>query len=86
MKPELRARQDAEHVAQFAASLAHSLNNLLQVVNGNLEILALRIEDPNLRGNVDNALTAARQLTELARELHVDSIEIPRRSGDGNGR
>lgn len=73
MIAELRARKDAEHVAQFASSLAHALNNLLQVVNGNLEILAVRLEDERLRGYVDNALLAAQQLTEVARELNADA-------------
>jgi signal transduction histidine kinase len=55
--------------AEFERELAHKLGNLLQVVNGNLELLACRIEDEQLRGYVMNAQTAAERLTELAREL-----------------
>ena len=78
MIPEQHARQDAECAAQFAASLAHSLNNLLQVVNGNLELLAARVEDPQQRGYIANAQAAARQITELANELYEDCREAAR--------
>jgi len=50
--------------------LAHTLNNLLQVVNGNLELLSNRVEDEQLRGYVRNAQAAALQITELAQDLN----------------
>ena len=74
MIPEQHARRDAEQTTEFALSLAHTLNNLLQVVNGNLELLATRVEDPQLAGYVRNAQLAAQQMTELADDLQDDAL------------
>jgi signal transduction histidine kinase len=54
---------------EFARRFAHELGNLLQVVNGNLELLSARIEDPDMRRYLANAQTAAQQLTELMHTL-----------------
>ena len=70
MIPEKHARRDAEQATEFALSLAHTLNNLLQVVNGNLELLSTKVEDEQLRGYVRNAQLAAQQITELAHDLN----------------
>lgn len=79
-----------EEVAQFAASVAHDLNNLLQVVTGNLEIIAARLEDEQLRGYLNNALIAAQQITDLARDLYENPMESLSRPSppplDGGGR
>lgn len=63
------APANAQPHAEFERELAHKLGNLLQVVNGNLELLASRIEDERLRGYLGNAQAAADQLTEIARGL-----------------
>nr|WP_166175873.1 hypothetical protein [Altererythrobacter segetis] len=70
MIPEQHARRGAERPAEFGQSLAHTLNNLLQVVNGNLELLAAKVEDEQLRGYIRNAQLAAQQITELAYGLN----------------
>jgi nitrogen-specific signal transduction histidine kinase len=70
MIPEQRARHDAQPAAEFAPSLAHTLNNLLQVVNGNLELLATKVQDEKLRGYIRNAQLAAEQITEMAHGLN----------------
>jgi hypothetical protein len=44
MIPEQHARRDAIDATELALSLAHTLNNLLQVINGNLELLDARVE------------------------------------------
>ena len=75
MIPEKHARRDAEQATEFALSLAHTLNNLLQVVNGNLELLSAKIEDEQLRGYVRNAQLAAQQITELAHDLNGRSAD-----------
>ena len=75
MIPEQHARRDGERAAEFAQSLAHTLNNLLQVVNGNLELLSAKVEDERLRGYIRNAQLAAQQITELACELNGRSSE-----------
>lgn len=59
-------------VRELAARLAHQLGNLLQVVNGNLELLAQRTTDESALHYLDNARAAAEQLTELTRALPVD--------------
>lgn len=75
MIPEKHARRDAEQATEFALSLAHTLNNLLQVVNGNLELLSARVEGEQLRGYVRNAQLAAQQITELAQDLNGRSAD-----------
>jgi len=67
--------QQPDEVTQLAASLAHRLNNLLQVVHGNLEIVGARLEDEKLRPYLNNAMIATQQLTELARQLQNDPLE-----------
>jgi signal transduction histidine kinase len=78
MIPQQHARRDAEDATELALSLAHSLNNLLQVINGNLELLENRIEDAQLRGYIRNAQLAAKQLTELADDLNGNAVKRPR--------
>ena len=78
MIPEQHARRDSQDATELALSLSHTLNNLLQVVNGNLELLEARIEDEQLRGYIRNAKMAAGQLTDLADELHGNAIRRPR--------
>lgn len=75
MIPEPHARRDAEQTTAFALSLAHTLNNLLQVVNGNLELLSTRVHDEQLRGYIRNAQLAAQQITDLAHDLNGRSAE-----------
>ena len=72
--------QTPAEVAQLAASVAHQLNNLLQVVNGNLELVAARLQDEQLRTYLNNALIAAQQITDLSRELYEDPMESVTRS------
>ena len=66
------AVQREEAVRQFAAQLAHQLGNLLQVVNGNLELIAQRTADETTLRYLANARAAAEQLTELTRGLPID--------------
>ena len=66
-------RQREEAVRTFAAGLAHQLGNLLQVVNGNLELIAQQTSDEAVLRYLANARAAAEQLTELARNLPIDS-------------
>ena len=59
----------AEPCGELERVLAHKLGNLLQVVNGNLELLAQRVVDERSRGYLANAQTAAQELTDIARAL-----------------
>ncbi len=65
-----RIRQAA--VREHAAHLAHQLGNLLQVVNGNLELISQRTDDETTQRFIANARAAAEQLTELTRSLPID--------------
>ena len=68
-----RLRREAVH--ELAARLAHRLGNLLQVVNGNLELVAQRTTDETSLRYLANARAAAEQLTELTRSLPTDPPE-----------
>lgn len=70
MVPEPYAKCHAEGTREFVPSLAHTLNNLLQVVNGNLELLSTRVQEEQLRGYIRNAQIAAQQITDLAQSLN----------------
>ena len=77
MAPDEIARLREAAVCEFSARLAHALGNLLQVVNGNLELLSQQDLDELARRYLDNARAAAEQLTELTRGLPVDPPEEP---------
>lgn len=51
------------------SGLAHELANLLQVVNGNLELLDGHVAGEPARRYLGNARLAAEHLTELSRVL-----------------
>jgi hypothetical protein len=74
-RPESALPRGANPGAEFERALAHKLGNLLQVVNGNLELLNVRIDDPQLRGYIRNAQAAAAQLTEVAHGLVDEPAE-----------
>jgi signal transduction histidine kinase len=70
--------------------VAHDLNNLLQVVHGNLEMIAARLEEERLRPYLNNAMIAAQQITDLSRALYENPVESLSRPCppplDGGGR
>jgi hypothetical protein len=72
VRPEDPGLLPDEAVRLFARRLAHQLGNLLQVVNGNLELVALRTTDETALRYLANARTATEQLTELTRTLPID--------------
>ena len=59
----------AQPGGEFERELAHKLGNLLQVVNGNLELLAQCVVDDRSRTYLANAQAAAEELTSIARSL-----------------
>jgi signal transduction histidine kinase len=75
LSPAEAEQLGSEAVRAFSARLAHQLGNLLQVVNGNLELIAARTTDEAVLRYIANASTAAEQLTALARSLPVDPPE-----------
>jgi PAS domain S-box-containing protein len=64
-----RQAQKMEAIGQLTAGLAHDFNNLLQVVNGNLEMIAGKIDAPQVSRYVDNARSAAERGARLTRQL-----------------
>lgn len=70
--PPETERLKEEAVREFSSRIAHQLGNLLQVVNGNLELIAQRTTDESTLRYVANARAAAEQLTELTRGLPID--------------
>ncbi len=76
MVPEPHVGRHAENGGEFRPSLAHTLNNLLQVVNGNLELLSTRVQEEQLRGYIRNAQIAAQQITDLAQSLNECSSDF----------
>jgi len=75
LSPDQAGRLREEAVREFAGRLAHTLGNLLQVVNGNLELIAQRTTDETALRYLDNARAAAGQLTDLVRSLPIDPPE-----------
>ncbi len=69
MPPELRQSQKLEAMGQLAGGLAHDFNNLLAAIVGNLELLSLKLHDPDLQRRVDTALQAAARGERLTRQL-----------------
>jgi hypothetical protein len=66
---------DDDPAGAWAAGLAHNLRNLIQVVNGNLELIAARADDELTLRYLANAQTAAQLIAELARNLEDDLSE-----------
>jgi signal transduction histidine kinase len=75
LPPSEVERLKNEALAELASRLAHQLGNLLQVVNGNLELIAQRTTDETTLRYLANARNAAEQLTELTRTLPTDAQE-----------
>lgn len=64
-----RQAQKTEAIGQLTAGLAHDFNNLLQVVNGNLELLANRVEDDRAVRYLESARAAAERGAKLTGQL-----------------
>jgi PAS domain S-box-containing protein len=56
---KLRQSQKMEVVGQLTGGISHDFNNLLTIINGNLELSLETIEDPELRGMLQDAKNAA---------------------------
>ncbi|WP_419898797.1 PAS domain-containing protein [Roseomonas sp. USHLN139] len=72
LEEQLRQSQKMEAVGQLTGGLAHDFNNLLTGISGNLELLALRVEQgqvDNLGRYLDRARTAATRAAALTHRL-----------------
>ena len=64
-----RQAQKTEAIGQLTAGLAHDFNNLLQVVNGNLELLANKVDGDRASRYLENARAAAERGAKLTGQL-----------------
>ena len=60
---------ELEAASALDLNLAHELGNLVQVVSGYLELLAIRTEDEDSCRYVATAQTAVQQIARLARDI-----------------
>lgn len=66
---QLRQAQKMEVVGQLTAGISHDFNNLLAVILGNLELIKMKADDPDIRANTDLALAATERGARLTQQL-----------------
>ncbi len=69
LEAELAQAQKLESVGRLAGGVAHDLNNLLTVINGYGSLVLKRLEDPVLRENVGQMVSAGERAAELTKQL-----------------
>jgi len=70
LEAQLLHSQKMEAMGQLAGGVAHDFNNMLTAIQGNSQLLQMELaEHPELRGLVEDILTAARRAAELTRHL-----------------
>jgi PAS domain S-box-containing protein len=65
----LRRAQRMEAVGHLTGGVAHDFNNILQVIRGNLELIAGAVTDPEATERLKGALHGADRAAELTRQL-----------------
>jgi PAS domain S-box-containing protein len=65
----LRRAQRMEAVGHLTGGVAHDFNNILQIIRGNLEMVASAVSDPEASERLKNALHGADRAAELTRQL-----------------
>ncbi len=71
LEDQLRQVQKMEAIGQLTGGIAHDFNNLLTVISANAEIVAESLPEDlaELRGDVEDLLTAAQRGTALVKKL-----------------
>lgn len=70
LRSQFLQAQKMEAVGQLAGGVAHDFNNLLTIVNGNLEMLQLKLgPDATLQNYISEALKASDKARDLTRQL-----------------
>jgi PAS domain S-box-containing protein len=65
----LRRAQRMEAVGHLTGGVAHDFNNILQVIRGNLELIADKLRDGDAAQRIKNALHGADRAAALTRQL-----------------
>jgi PAS domain S-box-containing protein len=65
----LRQAQRMEAVGHLTGGVAHDFNNILQVIRGNLELIAAKVKDAEASQRITNALHGADRAAALTRQL-----------------
>ncbi len=65
----LRRAQRMEAVGHLTGGVAHDFNNILQIIRGNLEMIAGAVSDPEATERLKNALHGADRAAGLTRQL-----------------
>jgi CheY-like chemotaxis protein len=69
LEQQIRQGQRLEAVGQLAGGVAHDFNNLLTVIGGNIELALAEVDDPVVKGDLQEVLRSAERATELVRQL-----------------
>ena len=73
----LRQTQKLEAIGRLAGGIAHTFNNLFQVVFGNLDLAGRRAADEKLRDSLGKVLQAAERGAAVTRQLLAFAREQP---------
>ncbi len=83
LEAELSNARKLEAVGRLTGGFAHSFNNLLTVIAGNLELIDHECESPQIRSSVSEARTAADRGAKMIRDMLAFSQKMhlePRRT------
>lgn len=69
MEDKIRQSEKMEAVGQLAGGIAHDFNNQLMSIMGYAELLFNRLDDVNLRNDVENILRASKRASDLTSNL-----------------
>lgn len=71
------SREDLQERLYRVADLVHSLNQPLTTIFGQLDLLSLRLSDPNHKDQVEKCLSQAERASEILSRI---ASECPRRT------
>ncbi len=69
LEDRLRQSEKMEAIGQLAGGIAHDFNNQLMGIMGYAEMLAVRLDDKNLREYAENIMRASKRSSDLTKDL-----------------